>query len=220
MWERQPGETSKQFEAFSVYCDLRPNERSLRKAAAQLGKSTYLLEDWSRANNWVQRVEAWDDEAARVARQAQLDEIDRINREDVRIADAMMAQIEQAVPHIQGQLRNQPRALAELAKVAAKIRRDAAGIAEPKADSKVTVSGDPDAPIHADIAGIFAQLSPEAVLKARDLAIEVAQAKARELSPAVVVSQPSEVSPIDTDGDEMTTDEGYPAGGEEPASGD
>jgi hypothetical protein len=56
-WERQGGETSRAYEAFSTYRDLGP-ARSLAKVGQILGKSTGLMERWSSAHSWVDRVAA------------------------------------------------------------------------------------------------------------------------------------------------------------------
>jgi hypothetical protein len=56
-WEQQEGESEKAFEAFEMYLQMGP-ERSLAKAAQLLGKSTTLLEEWSRKHFWQSRVRA------------------------------------------------------------------------------------------------------------------------------------------------------------------
>ena len=73
-WERQPNEGPKAFEAFTIYRDL-GKERTLPKVAETLNKSVGLISRWSSANNWVERVAAWDDEADRQAAQKQLKDI-------------------------------------------------------------------------------------------------------------------------------------------------
>ena len=74
-------------------------------------------------------------------------------------------------------LARSPHALAIWAQTAAKLTRDALGIGRP--DQRVVVAGDADAPVQHDLAGIIAHLPPATVLQARDVAIEVAKAKAR-----------------------------------------
>lgn len=64
LWERQPNETPKAFEAFVIYRDL-GNERTIPKVAEALSKSVSLMNRWSQTYNWVERVNAWDDELAR-----------------------------------------------------------------------------------------------------------------------------------------------------------
>ncbi|USK72669.1 hypothetical protein [Peribacillus asahii] len=65
-YERQEGESTKAFEAFSIYRDM-GIERSLAKVGQQLEKSTTLLSRWSSKWNWVERVRAFDDEMDRKA---------------------------------------------------------------------------------------------------------------------------------------------------------
>ncbi len=56
-WSRQEGESARAFEAFALYRDMGP-ERSLAKVGRGLGKSRGLMERWSSAHDWVDRVEA------------------------------------------------------------------------------------------------------------------------------------------------------------------
>lgn len=58
-WNRQPGETSKAYEAFSIYRDL-GSERSTRRVAEQLSKSEALINRWSGKYDWPARSRAWD----------------------------------------------------------------------------------------------------------------------------------------------------------------
>lgn len=65
-WIRQPKESSKAYEAFALYRDM-GKERTLPKVADACGKSVSLMNKWSQANRWVERVTAWDDEVDRQA---------------------------------------------------------------------------------------------------------------------------------------------------------
>jgi hypothetical protein len=56
-WEKQPGESEKAYEAFSLYRDMGPS-RSLAKVGQALGKSTALMERWSSQHDWQDRVES------------------------------------------------------------------------------------------------------------------------------------------------------------------
>lgn len=58
-WERQAGETAKQFEAFTAYRNLGPR-RTARRVADALHRSTSLMHRWQLANAWVRRAEAYD----------------------------------------------------------------------------------------------------------------------------------------------------------------
>lgn len=76
LWERQPKEGSKRYEAFKRYRDLPYGEenacsRTLAKVAKELGKSPKLIERWSQEDAWVLRVQAYDDHMDNLAREAQ-----------------------------------------------------------------------------------------------------------------------------------------------------
>ena len=86
---------------------------------------------WSANHNWVARAAAWDREQDRVARQARLEEIEQLDREDAQLGSLMIRAAIEAMPAAARQLRRQPHALQEWLKTAVKIRRDALGIAEP-----------------------------------------------------------------------------------------
>lgn len=88
-WERQDGETTKQFEAFVVYRDM--EERSLANTGKLLGKSKAMMERWSSANNWVERVAAWENEKDRIARQEQIKEIRKMRERHAKGSVAMFA---------------------------------------------------------------------------------------------------------------------------------
>lgn len=89
-WERQEGETPKQFEAFVAYRDMGEN-RSHVKVANQLSKSVQLISRWSSANNWVERCVAWDNEQDRILRQEQLKEIRKMRDRHAQGAMDMLA---------------------------------------------------------------------------------------------------------------------------------
>lgn len=65
-YERQEGESIKAFEGFKLYRDM-GIDRSLAKVGEKLGKSDTLISRWSSKNNWVERVQAYDDEMDRKA---------------------------------------------------------------------------------------------------------------------------------------------------------
>ena len=98
-WERQKSESAKAYEAFTIYRDMGAG-RSCRKVAEQLGKSTGLLERWSRNNDWQKRVAAWDAEQDRIARQAQVDEIKKMRKRHADLASAMLVKAARALQRI------------------------------------------------------------------------------------------------------------------------
>lgn len=59
IWERLPTDTDKSFEAFVIYRDLQA-KRTLIAVAERLQKSYTIIRRWSTANDWVNRVAAFD----------------------------------------------------------------------------------------------------------------------------------------------------------------
>jgi hypothetical protein len=88
----------------------------------------------------------------------------------------MFDAVRQEIGAAAASLARSPHALALWAATAAKLLRDGLGISEPA--QRVVVAGDQDAPIRTEMAGIIASLPPSAVLKAQELAIEVAKVRA------------------------------------------
>ena len=95
-WERQPRESAKAFEAFTVYRDM-GSSRSLRKVGQQLGKSTVMMERWSSANNWQARVEAWELEQDWIAREKQIEEIAKMRSRHTKLAESMLLKAARAL---------------------------------------------------------------------------------------------------------------------------
>lgn len=98
-WERQPGETPKQWEAFSLYRDMGA-DRSIQKVADALGKTKPNLGVWSKANHWVDRVTAWDAEVDRLNRLQQIKDIKKMRKNHATIASAMIVKAAQALNQI------------------------------------------------------------------------------------------------------------------------
>ncbi|KKM16948.1 hypothetical protein LCGC14_1680680 [marine sediment metagenome] len=91
-WERQAGETSKQFGAFQLYYGLKPHERSVRKVQRNLGlKAARHLFKWSAKNKWVARAQAWDDDQARIRVLATNDKARLMADRHYNLADHMSA---------------------------------------------------------------------------------------------------------------------------------
>lgn len=134
-WERQPGETPKQYEAFCVYRDLKTisdpqSRRSLELAGQAMGKSKAALEPWSSKNKWVDRVAAWDEEQERIAReQAQKDQLKAISEMRTRHADLGKAMIMKAARALARIPEDEIRAgdISRMVDVAAKLERISRG---------------------------------------------------------------------------------------------
>lgn len=125
LWERQPGETPKAYEAFCVYRDLGAS-RSMRETAEKLGKSQGLMEGWSVTHEWGKRALAWDSEQDRIARKAQLDEIVKMRKRHARIAEKALDKVSAALEKVQEENMSNSD-IARLMDVASKLERISRG---------------------------------------------------------------------------------------------
>ena len=124
-WERQDGETPKQFEAFKIYRDM-GEERSITKVANQLSKTRPLLTRWSSANNWVERCRAWDNEQDRLLLLEQRKEIKKMRKRHADIANAMLLKSAKALKVIPDN-EIKPSDVAKMVDVASKLERISRG---------------------------------------------------------------------------------------------
>jgi hypothetical protein len=84
-WDRLPGEGTRAHAAFAAYRDLGA-DRSLAKVARTLGKSTGLLERWSRVHHWVSRCRDFDAAVAERRLQAQLKAIEEMRGRQIAMS--------------------------------------------------------------------------------------------------------------------------------------
>lgn len=96
-WERQPGETSRQFACFCAYRDMHPLERSLAKVGRQLGFSTSYLERLSSKGGWKQRIAEWDREHDRKNRVRHAKATAQMNEQLVSISTVAFKKIAESV---------------------------------------------------------------------------------------------------------------------------
>lgn len=92
-WDRQPGETSKAYEAFVIYRDAGP-ARSVRFVSEQLSKSQTVIKRWSSGNNWVERAAEWDSMPSRAVSDAFADMATRIAAQHERVATKLLDRLE------------------------------------------------------------------------------------------------------------------------------
>lgn len=98
-WERQNGETAKQFEAFVIYRDM-GEERSITAVTQKLNKSRALIGRWSSNNSWVERCIAWDREKDRLARLEQQKDIKKMRKRHANLAVSMLVKAAKALERI------------------------------------------------------------------------------------------------------------------------
>lgn len=64
-YDRLPNETSRPYDAFLTYLEMGP-QRSQRKVAERLDKSTTIICRWATKYNWRIRAAAYDDDRAKI----------------------------------------------------------------------------------------------------------------------------------------------------------
>jgi len=84
-----PGESIKAYQAFVVYRNLEPTERSLQRVVSELGKSRALIERWSAKWGWVERAQAWDDFQETKRLEARIEEKQKMDEIHLRIVRGM-----------------------------------------------------------------------------------------------------------------------------------
>lgn len=132
-WERQERETPKAFDAFCVYRDMPPQERSASKAATIVGKSYSLLQQWSQKYGWVDRAAAWDEENDRIKREAdqkaQIEAIKEMRKRHTKVAVKMIDKAEAAIDEIlAGEIK--PADIPRIVDIATKLERISRGDVE------------------------------------------------------------------------------------------
>lgn len=95
-WDRQPGETSKAYEAFSIYRDMGA-QRTVRGTAEHLNKSLQLIAGWSGKNDWVARAAAWDSMPGKAVAGAYEEMAQRIAAQHEELSTALMAKLRKNV---------------------------------------------------------------------------------------------------------------------------
>lgn len=119
-WDRRPGESAKAYEAFCLYRDMKPRERSLLKTYrqhvgkphARLPASSYTR--WSTDNEWVERAAAWDAHQDRERREAKLEAIREMEKLHAEVGREMLvvarAEVQKLGKRIERALTNQDEA--------------------------------------------------------------------------------------------------------------
>jgi hypothetical protein len=105
---------------------------------------------------------------------ARLEAIKRTSQKAVEVGMLMLDAVEKQIPEAAKLLARSPRALALWAEVGAKLIRD--GLAD---GERVTVPGDPKAPVQNEIRDLLDHLTPAQVLQAREVSLMFTEVKSR-----------------------------------------
>lgn len=126
-WERLHDESAKAFQAFALYRDLGPRERSLRRVAAELGRDRSLIERWSVRHRWQDRVAAYDAEEDRRKLARRWKDIEEMSERHAKLALAVQAKLARRLENLDP-MELAPRDLVQLLDTAVRVERLAFGV--------------------------------------------------------------------------------------------
>jgi hypothetical protein len=96
-WERQKGESGKAYEAFCVFRDIKPTDRTIVKVSDTISKSLPMLYKWKTVWQWDKRVLQFD---AFMQQNAMMDyqrKIREMNNRHIKIAYGFQVKVAQAL---------------------------------------------------------------------------------------------------------------------------
>jgi len=85
-WDRQDGESDQAFEAWVMYRDAAPGERSIRKVAQRLGKTATAVAQFSVMWGWPTRAALYDVYLDRARVQTRIDEVREMAKRHAQVA--------------------------------------------------------------------------------------------------------------------------------------
>jgi len=186
MFEQQPRETAKAFEAFKLYLELGP-ARSLAAVSRKLGKSEGLIERWSRHHHWGERVDEHGKHISALTRKAEVQVVNEFALEHAKrrasqeesewqIRCELLALAREKIQ----QWREQPRRLgtlegiARLLELASKLGRLSCGMATDRTEKTVEETRTLSIEFKAAIEKIYGQPVPPEFAKPTEPAIDIA----------------------------------------------
>jgi hypothetical protein len=128
-WEKQTGETSRQFAVFTAYRNQNPLQRSLAKVAEQLGYSTVYVERLSSSKRWRERVEAFDAEQDRLDQQLRWRQIQEMRKRQSSLAAAALDKAREGLTYLDPKTMRASE-IARLLDVAGRLERAARGVSD------------------------------------------------------------------------------------------
>ena len=87
-WERQEGESAKQYAYFKTFLDLGAL-RTIPKVQEKCSKSASYLSKLSVQNNWIARADAYDRYIDEITRKENIEAIKKNNKENIQLAQAI-----------------------------------------------------------------------------------------------------------------------------------
>jgi hypothetical protein len=99
-WQQQPQETDKAFQAFVVYRNLEPEERSLQRVSSELSKSIPLMKRWSARWSWAERVREWDGHQEIKLLERRIEQKQKMDEDHLKIIRAARSKAVQALAKV------------------------------------------------------------------------------------------------------------------------
>ena len=87
-WERQEGESAKQYAYFKAFLDLGAL-RTIPKVQEKTNKSLTYLNTLSSRNNWIARADAYDRYIDEITRKENIEAIKKTNKGNIQLAQAI-----------------------------------------------------------------------------------------------------------------------------------
>jgi len=159
----------------------RPTRRRalVAKAAAAIGKSPNTLRRWSAQHDWVLRAAAWDAEQDKAGRQARLDAVERLNREQLEVGELMLRAVRDHIEDAALSLARSPHALVVWAQTAVHLQQDALGITGPRQGADDAAERDARQKDDDELQTARAHLPPAMVIQLRDISLEMTKLKSQ-----------------------------------------
>jgi hypothetical protein len=88
-WEKSDDESSLEFQAFVIYRDMKPEDRSYSKVAQLLTKTKVQIGEWGAKFHWQDRVSAWERELDRVKLKKRAEDIEKMSERHAGQAQAI-----------------------------------------------------------------------------------------------------------------------------------
>lgn len=94
LWERQPGESSRSFTAFTTFRDLPSTNRTLKAVQEIMYPGAQwamrAITGWAKDHQWVERVIAWENELDRVKLAAQAQTVETMSKRHIEAAQKLI----------------------------------------------------------------------------------------------------------------------------------
>ncbi|MDQ0376506.1 hypothetical protein [Amycolatopsis thermophila] len=169
-WDRQPGESDRQFARFNDYLEMEPGKRSFAAVAEKYGLDRSTVADAAEKYRWRERVAQWDGHRTRERRAAIMQQEISLAERQMMLATAATAVLSHSVrQHIDRKTVLDPKDMPGWARMVEVFRR----MALDKPDQVIELTGADRGPIQVEE---FKDLSPEQV---RDRAAEMARSVLR-----------------------------------------